>query len=73
MAPAQVQTTLGNWYTVQLRRRCRLKRGHLRNGGRDGRRSQGKGDKYEGLGNWDCQICTSTATQERYTELCPHQ
>jgi hypothetical protein len=39
--PAQVQTTLDKWYTVQTRRRRRLKRGYLRNGGRDVRRTQG--------------------------------
>jgi hypothetical protein len=34
-APVQVQSTLDNWYTVQLRRSRRMKRGFLRNGGRD--------------------------------------
>jgi hypothetical protein len=38
VAPAQVQTSLDNWYTAQLRRRRRLKRGYKRNGVRDGRR-----------------------------------
>jgi hypothetical protein len=37
-APAQVQTTLDSWYTVQLRQRRRLKKGFQRNGGRDERR-----------------------------------
>jgi hypothetical protein len=37
--PDQVQATLDNWYTVQLRRRRRLKREYQRNGGRDERRA----------------------------------
>jgi hypothetical protein len=41
--PAQVQTTLGNWYTVQLRRRRRLKKGYQRNGGQDERRTTNPG------------------------------
>jgi hypothetical protein len=43
VAPAQVQTTLDNWYTIQLRRRRRLKMGFQRNGGRDGRRLSNTG------------------------------
>jgi hypothetical protein len=41
--PAQVQTTLYNWYTVQLRRHRRLKRGYQRNGRRDDRRTTNTG------------------------------
>jgi hypothetical protein len=44
--PAQVQTTLDNWYTVQMRRRTRLKRGYLRNRGRDVRRTQGNNGQH---------------------------
>jgi hypothetical protein len=40
VTPVQVQTTLDNWYKVQLRRRRRLKRGSQRNRGRDERRKQ---------------------------------
>jgi hypothetical protein len=43
MTPAQVQTTLDNWYTIQLRRCRRLKRGYQRNGGRDERRTTNTG------------------------------
>jgi hypothetical protein len=42
-APAQVQTTLDNWYTVQLRRHIRLKSGFQRNGGRSERRKANSG------------------------------
>jgi hypothetical protein len=44
--PAQAKTTLDNWYAVQTRRRRRLKRGNLRNGGRDVRRSQGNNETH---------------------------
>jgi hypothetical protein len=43
VTPIQVQTTLDNWYTVQLRRRRRLKRGFQGNGGRDERRTTNTG------------------------------
>jgi hypothetical protein len=42
VAPAQVQTTLDNWYTVH----CRLKRGYQRSGGRDGRRLGNTGAQH---------------------------
>jgi hypothetical protein len=42
-APIQVQYTLDNVYTVQLRRRRRLKRGFQRNGGRDERKTTNTG------------------------------
>jgi hypothetical protein len=60
-APAQVQNTLDNWYTLHTRRRRRLNRGYLWNGGRDVRRTQ--------VNNWTDNLSTHGRQQRRKRQL----